>query len=143
MQSLFVWVMASCTATRKIFESFSWHIALATGYKRHDAQGYLRHHLLPLWWYSNRSGETNLHLPFLLATFQSSADGNRVFRAILLGLLYYQNSDYAAYDQTLGVAIGTSITTTNMPNGVLIRMAASMVFYGATKPKTTISACRS
>jgi hypothetical protein len=91
----------------KDLESFSWHIALATGYKRNDAQGYLRHHLLPLWWYSNRSGETNLHLPFLLATFQSSADGNRVFRAILLGVLYYQNSDYAAYDQTLGVAMGT------------------------------------
>lgn len=87
-------------------ETFSWHLALVTGYKRIDAQNYLRHHLLPLWWYSTSAGDTALHLPFLLATFQSSADGNRLFRAVLLGLLYYQNSDYAAYDQTLGVALG-------------------------------------
>lgn len=87
-------------------ETFSWHLALATGYKRTDAQGYLRHHVLPLWWYSTTAGATALHLPFLLATFQASADGNQLFRAVLLGLLYYQNTDYAAYDQTLGVALG-------------------------------------
>jgi hypothetical protein len=87
-------------------ESYHWHFALVTGYKRIDTQNYLRHHLLPLWWYSTSAGDTSLHLPFLLATFQSSSDGNRLFRAVLLGLLYYQNSDFTAYDQTLGVALG-------------------------------------
>ena len=86
---------------------FSWHLALAVGYKRRQSDSYLRHHLLPLWWYSRQGNDTNLYLPFLLAKFQNENDGNRIFRALVLGILYYQNSDFAAYDQTLAIALGT------------------------------------
>ncbi len=86
-------------------EFFSWHLALAVGFKRQNT--YLRHHLLPLWWYSRQTNDTTLYLTFLLAKFQNEDDGNRIFRALLLGILYYQNSDYNAYEQTLGVALGT------------------------------------
>jgi len=84
---------------------FSWHLALITGYKS-EATGYVRHHFLPIWWRSYTGSDSSLYLPFLLSAFKSSANGSRVFRAVLLGALYYQDSDYAEYDQTLGVALG-------------------------------------
>ena len=79
---------------------FSWHFALISGYKHYPNDTYLRHHLLPLWWHSRDAHGTNLHLWFILSTFQNHDNGNRLFRAVLLGILYYLNTDAAAYDQT-------------------------------------------
>lgn len=85
---------------------FSWHFALFTGYKHYLDTGRVRHHLLPFWWSSRQGDESDLYLPFLLAAFQNHDQGNRIFRVIALGLLYYQNTDYNSYEQTLGVALG-------------------------------------
>lgn len=87
--------------------AFSWHIALASGYKHVPRSGYVRHHLLPLWWHSHTGDDSDLYLPFLLAAFRNHDNGNSIFRAVLLGLLYYENSDLRAYDQTLGVLLGS------------------------------------
>lgn len=84
---------------------FSWHFALVSGYKSYT-DGYVRHYVLPLWWHSHAGDDSDLYLPFILARFSNENHGNRVFRAVLLGLLYYQNTDYAAHDQTLGVLLG-------------------------------------
>ncbi len=85
---------------------FSWHFALVTGYKHYLDTGKIRHHLLPLWWHTHHGEDSDLYLPFLLAAFQNHDHGNRIFRAIALGLLYYQNTNLQAYEQTLGVALG-------------------------------------
>ncbi len=86
--------------------AFSWHFALISGYKHVTSIEYVRHHLLPLWWHSRTGDDTNLYLPFLLAAFRNHGGGKRIFRAIALGILYYENSDLEAYEQTLGVALG-------------------------------------
>ena len=87
--------------------AFSWHFALVTGYKHIPSSEYVRHHLLPLWWFSRTGNDTNLILPFLLARFSNESGGNRIFRAVALGLLYYENSDFEAYEKTQHVALGT------------------------------------
>lgn len=86
--------------------AFSWHFALISGYKHVPSTEYVRHHLLPLWWHSRTGGDTNLYLPFLLAAFTNHGGGNRIFRAVALGILYYESSDREAYEQTLAVALG-------------------------------------
>lgn len=88
--------------------AFSWHFALISGYKYELSGAYARHHLLPLWWHSRSGSDTNLYLLFLLSKFQNHDNGNRLFRAVLLGILYYHNSDAAAYDQTEHVLLGTA-----------------------------------
>jgi hypothetical protein len=86
--------------------AFSWHFALLTGYKYQRDGSFLRNHLLPLWWHSRNGTDTNLYLPFLLSMFTNHDNGNRLFRAVLLGILYYHNSDAAAYDQTEHLLLG-------------------------------------
>lgn len=86
--------------------AFSWHFALVGGYKHIPPTEYTRHHLLPLWWHSRTGGDTNLYLPFLLAAFRNHDGGKRIFRAVALGILYYENSDSDAYEQTMGIALG-------------------------------------
>ena len=86
---------------------FSWHFALITGYKHYLDTGKIRHHLLPLWWHTHQGDDSDLYLPFLLATFQNHDHGNQVFRAVALGLLYYQNTNLKTYEQTLAIALGS------------------------------------
>lgn len=88
-------------------QEFSWHFALAMGYKRYKERDALHHRLLPLWWYSRDDRDSTIYLPFLLSMFENRDEGNRIFRAVLLGILYYQNTDLTAYDQTLGVLLGS------------------------------------
>ncbi len=88
--------------------TFSWHFALLTGYKYQRDGSYARNHFLPLWWHSRSGSDTNLYLPFLLSAFTNHDNGNRLFRAVLLGILYYHNSDAAAYDQTEHVLLGAA-----------------------------------
>jgi hypothetical protein len=101
---LFYGLVFNYKATENIF---SWHFSLITGYRSERDNGYRRHHFLPLWWNSTEGKESHLYLPFLLSAFTSHDDGNRVFRAVALGTLYYQKTDVPAYDQTLAVAMGT------------------------------------
>lgn len=86
---------------------FSWHFALLSGYKYYRDGSYTRHHLLPLWWHSRQGNDTNLYLPFVLSMFTNHDNGNRLFRAALMGILYYHSSNAAAYDQTELALLGS------------------------------------
>jgi len=87
--------------------ALSWHLALVTGYKSYNDGSYLRHHFLPLWWYSRTNeNTTHLLLPFIASYFSSNESATEQFQAVLFGALYYKNSHLDSYEQTEHVLLG-------------------------------------
>lgn len=87
--------------------ALSWHFALISGYKSYNDESYLRHHFLPLWWYSRANeNTTRLLLPVVASYFSSNANATEEFQAVLFGALYYKNSHLELYEQTEHLLLG-------------------------------------
>lgn len=95
---------------KKNAQVLRWHAALLVGYK-YIKDAYTDHYVLPLWYHSRYRSEVSTsfetYIPILLSKFSNDDNGARVQRILVLGLLYYYNSEREKFYQREHLLLGT------------------------------------